>query len=93
MTEWTHTHGGEEVPPLPAPAIGRIVHYTNLGGKDGKYPPQIIAAIVTKVNDDGTAAVKTFYPTGIFDLPSVPQTDAAPGSDAARGKWAWPTRT
>ena len=25
------------------PTVGRIVHYTNLGDKDGKYPPQIVA--------------------------------------------------
>ena len=74
------------------PTIGRIVHYTNLGDKDGKYPPQIIAAMVTKVNDDGTVALKAFYPTGIFDMPNVPQTEEPAGSDAARGKWAWPAR-
>lgn len=32
------------------PTVGRIVHYTNLGDKDGKYPPQVIAAIITKVD-------------------------------------------
>lgn len=31
------------------PTVGRIVHYTNLGDKDGKYPPEQQAAIVTKV--------------------------------------------
>lgn len=31
------------------PSIGRIVHYTNLGDKDGKYPPEIQAAMVTGV--------------------------------------------
>lgn len=32
------------------PTVGRTVHYTNLGDKDGKYPPQVIAAIITKVD-------------------------------------------
>src|ERR1043166_5856052 len=31
------------------PSIGRVVHYTNLGDKDGKYPPEVQAAIVTGV--------------------------------------------
>lgn len=31
------------------PTVGRIVHYTNLGDKDGKYPPQVQAAIITGV--------------------------------------------
>lgn len=72
------------------PSIGRIVHYTNLGDRDGQYPPSVIAAMITKVNDDGTVALKAFYPTGLFDMPSVHETDAAPGSEAARGRWAWP---
>lgn len=40
------------------PTIGRIVHYTNLGDKDGKYPPEVQAALVTGVYTelDGTAA-------------------------------------
>lgn len=31
------------------PSIGRTVHYTNLGDKDGKYPPETQAAIITGV--------------------------------------------
>lgn len=31
------------------PTVGRIVHYTNLGDKDGKYPPQVQAAVITGV--------------------------------------------
>lgn len=33
------------------PTVGRIVHYTNLGDRDGKYPPEVQAAIITKVRD------------------------------------------
>ena len=36
------------------PTVGRIVHYTNLGDKDGKYPPEQQAAIITKVVPLGT---------------------------------------
>lgn len=31
------------------PSVGRIVHYVNLGDKDGKYPPQVQAAIITGI--------------------------------------------
>jgi hypothetical protein len=31
------------------PSVGRIVHYVNLGDKDGKYPPQVQAAVITGI--------------------------------------------
>ena len=31
------------------PVIGMIVQYTNLGDKDGKYPPEVQAAVITGV--------------------------------------------
>lgn len=31
------------------PYVGATVHYTNLGDKDGKYPPQVQAAIITAI--------------------------------------------
>ncbi len=74
------------------PSIGRIVHYTNLGDRDGKYPPQIQAALITGVNADGSVALRVFYRTGDFWLEKVERTDAAAGSEDARGKWAWPTK-
>ncbi len=74
------------------PSIGRIVHYTNLGDRDGKYPPQVQAAIITGVNDDGTVSLHVFYKTGAFDLASCNQTEAAAGSEMARGHWCWPAR-
>lgn len=73
-------------------SIGRLVHYTNLGDRDGKYPPEVQAALITKLNADGTVALHVFYPTGQFDLASVEYTDAYPGDERARGKWAWPAR-
>lgn len=75
------------------PSPGRIVHYTNLGDKDGKYPPETQAAIVTGVNADGTVSLHIFYRTGQFDMPSVPFTEAPAGSEAARGHWAWPAQS
>lgn len=78
---------------VPKPTIGRIVHYTNLGDRDGKYPPEIQAAIVTRVHDDGAVGLHVFYPTGEFNMDRVEFTDADAGSDAARGMWTWPART
>lgn len=76
-----------------SPTIGRIVHYTNLGDRDGKYPPTVQAAIITGVNEDGTVALHVFYKTGQFDLQACKYTEAAAGSEAARGFWTWPART
>jgi hypothetical protein len=69
------------------PTIGRIVHYTNLGDKDGKYPPETQAALITGVNPDETVSLWVFYKTGFFSMPSVTFN-----ADAARGTWRWPPR-
>lgn len=76
------------------PTIGRIVHYTNLGDRDGKYPPTVQAAIITGINDaeNGDVSLHIFYKTGQFDLASAKQTSFAAGSEEARGKWCWPAR-
>ena len=74
------------------PTVGRIVQYTNLGDRDGKYPPEIQAAIITRVRDEGKVCLHIFYPTGQFDMDNVPFTEAKPGSEDARGHWAWPPR-
>lgn len=74
------------------PTIGRIVHYTNLGDRDGKYPPEVQAAIITGVNADGTVALHVFYKTGQFDMATCAETTLPAGSDGARGKWCWPAR-
>jgi hypothetical protein len=75
--------------PKLKPSVGRIVHYTNLGDKDGKYPPEQQAAIVTRVRDPekGLVALHTFYPTGQFDMDNVPYSE-----EYARGCWSWPPK-
>ena len=73
------------------PTVGCIVHYTNLGDRDGVYPPAVVAAIVTQVNDGCNVALKCFYPTGIFDMAAVDYTEAEAGTDKARGHWTWPS--
>lgn len=44
------------------PTIGRTVHYTNLGDKDGKYPPEIQAAIITGVYHQAPGGDETGEP-------------------------------
>jgi len=86
------------------PTVGRIVHYTNLGDRDGKYPPEVQAAIITKaklVHDldkcsspefGYSVSLRILYEDGDFIMRGVPFTHEAAGSEAARGKWAWPAR-
>lgn len=80
------------------PTVGRIVHYTNLGDKDGKYPPGQQAAIVTGVypepepetqSNQGPmhADLHIFYLTGQFDMGAVPFSETY-----ERGHWSWPPR-
>lgn len=69
------------------PSVGRIVHYTNLGDKDGKYPAETQAALITAVHPDNTVSLKIFYRTGIFDMDPVPFSDTP-----RRGHWNWPPR-
>jgi hypothetical protein len=84
------------------PTVGRIVHYTNLGDKDGRYPPEQQAAIVTGVypaigeaqkqmrpDDVGEMHVDLhiFYRTGQFDMKAVPFSETY-----ERGHWSWPVK-
>ncbi len=74
------------------PSVGRIVHYTSLGDSEGKFPSEVQAALITKVNQDDTVALSVFYTTGTFHMLRVPKTDAVAGQPAARGHWNWPER-
>ncbi len=75
------------------PTVGRIVHYTNLGDKDGKYPPEQQASIVTGVYAEGPedhrmrADLHIFYRTGDFLMQAVPFSE-----EYQRGHWSWPKR-
>ncbi len=83
------------------PTVGRIVHYTNLGDKDGKYPPETQAAIITSARVrsgvGGSApeeeenryhvSLHIFYPTGQFDMVDVTWSKEPKG-----GHWSWPPR-
>lgn len=89
INQWEQVERAEERMSDQRPSIGRIVHYTNLGDKDGKYPPEAQAALITGINDDGTVSLKIFYRTGIFDMQSVPFSE----EPLTRGHWNWPPRS
>lgn len=80
------------------PTLGRIVHYTNLGDSEGKYPPEQQAAIITAVTSKAEVKMNQvqeneyevmlhiFYKTGQFDM-------VAPFSaEYKRGHWTWPPK-
>jgi hypothetical protein len=72
------------------PSIGRIVHYTNLGDAEGRYPPEQHPAIITKVGDRpgyATVSLCILYTTGLFFMDDVPYAEAP-----ERGHWSWPPR-
>ena len=73
------------------PTVGRIVHYTNLGDADGKYPPETQPAIVTRVNADGSLGLWVLYPSGMFYMAAVEGEDAR-SKGPGRGRWNWPPR-
>ena len=96
----SRSNGGEEGNKMK-PTVGRIVHYTSLGDRDGKYPPEIQAALITGVKlavphfsdgdeDSYVVDLHIFYRTGQFDMQNVPFTRSAAGSNDARGHWTWP---
>lgn len=84
------------------PTVARLVHYTSLGDRDGKYPPEIQAALITKVvpkeplpaDHESLYAVslRIFYEDGDFSMKDVPFTSERAGTEGARGKWTWPAR-
>lgn len=86
------------------PTIGRIVHYTNLGDKEGKYPPETQAAIITGVQlrayGDQRNAIIGSKKEGdyIVDLHIFYRTGEfdmkdVPFSEAPeRGHWNWPPK-
>jgi hypothetical protein len=84
------------------PTVGRIVHYTSLGDRDGKYPPEAQAALITKVvlkDSDAefeesrfSVSLHVFYEDGGFNMKNVPFTISDAGTEEARGKWTWPAR-
>jgi len=84
------------------PTVGRIVHYQNLGDKDGRYPPETQAALITgaklrepaKAHDDAPCSeacyivdLHIFYRTGDFFMLDVPYNP-----EATSGHWRWPER-
>ena len=97
-----HIHG--EFSHHPMPSIGRTVHYTNLGDKDGKYPPEIQAAVITgvyenvelglqKANTIGANVNTRYVDLKVFYRTGLFDTIQVPFSpEPKRGHWNWPPR-
>lgn len=91
------------------PNIGRIVHYVNLGDKDGKYPPEIQGAMITGiyVNDPNSSEllkantvdadlgrIATAVDLRVFYRTGTFDCQKIPFSDKyERGHWSWPPRS
>jgi hypothetical protein len=67
----------------PLPTVGRIVHY-NAPAND-EYAARTLAALITKVNDDGTVALCCFGPFGFGFRDNVTEGDQ-------QSTWHWPPR-
>lgn len=65
------------------PSIGRIVTY-----RDAGEPAEDMAAIITRVNDDGTADLTVFLP----DEEPQPIARVKLDQSPSPGTWRWPVR-
>ena len=72
---------------MPAPSIGRIVHYQSYGTPGGEYLPEPRAAVVTSVGVNEQVGLAILNPTGLFFNESVP-----PADEPTPGHWNWPPR-
>lgn len=76
---------------VPAPTIGRIVHYVSYGTPGGEYTPECRAAVVTEIYPGfpETIGLAVLNPTGMFFNRSVTH-DA---TEHHGGTWHWPERS
>lgn len=68
------------------PTTGRIVHYT------AHTTQRVHAAIITKVNLDGSVELTIFGVREERYAGSVVQTEGQPGTKEAQGQWSWPPK-
>ena len=83
------------VPPLPAPSVGRRVHYVAPGSADGVYPPACRLAWVTEVDpvDPFRVGLMVVNPTGVHFRPLELGGCVANEVDHRDGgSWHWPER-
>jgi hypothetical protein len=72
------------------PTVGRIVHFNDVGGP--------YAAIVTKINEDGSLELATFGANSMYFQHNVTEDrpyndDEGSASGRAPGTWSWPPRS
>ena len=74
-------------PGVPAPTVGRVVHYQAHGSPNGQHKSLPRAAIITAVHEDGGTDVCVLNPTGMFFNPRTPFS-----AEPKAGHWNWPPR-
>lgn len=75
---------------LSRATVGALVHYTKSSLHGSEHVPEVLAAIVTGVNDDLTLSLMVFARSGrtaIFIEHSVAHTEAEAGTVEALDKW------
>lgn len=64
------------------PTVGRMVYFKTRGSNDGVYPTRDLAAIVTRVYEDGDISVCAFRECGMNNEVKIKQ-----GQEP--GQWDW----
>ncbi len=88
---------------MPAPSVGRDVHYVSRGSADGAYRPTCRAAKITEVGEEGRVGLVVFNPDGLYFFPLSKEGGCAyydkdnpglwpndPSMPGAPGSWHWP---
>ena len=72
---------------LQEPSIGRIVHYSSYGSKEGEFAPgECLAAIVTEVIDEKYIGLSVLNPNGLYF------NSASHDIEKSGGSWHRPER-
>ncbi len=69
------------------PSIGRIVHF-----KENKEDSECTAAIITKVNNDGTVVLTVFEPFKNAHVFAIVDFEGKNPLSKLVGEWHWPER-
>jgi len=77
----------QKMPSALLPTLARMVHFTPPQECKGEETLEQYAAIVTKINGDGTAELATFGPNSLYFQHSVPMSEAP-----TPGHFNWPPR-
>ena len=69
------------------PSVGRIVHF-----KENREGAECIAAIITKINNDGTVVLTLFEPFKSMNIFATVDYQGKNPLSQLVGEWHWPER-